>query len=245
MEQFKISRALGLSFRSWFRNFLPFTALAAVLYSPVAIWFAVVTPDPDADAAALLDPMFTYPLYMTLAASTLLAPLITFRVIQELDGRKVSLLASVKFGLRGLLPAAFFAVVSNVLGQIPVVGGLLGTILVCIYFVTTPAAVAERLNPFAAFTRSAELTRGRRWGIFGLSFLLGLMVVCAIAFRIVPILQAGSSVTHEMLRSASIGVIAILAVFQLLNGIVQAVSYALLRQDKEGISHAELAQIFG
>jgi hypothetical protein len=34
------------------------------------------------------------------------------------------------------------------------------------------------------------------------------------------------------------------AVIQMLVGLAEAVSYVLLRQDKDGVSHAELAKIF-
>ena len=35
-----------------------------------------------------------------------------------------------------------------------------------------------------------------------------------------------------------------MGVFQMFTGIVQAVSYALLRMDKEGVTHDELARVF-
>ncbi|HEX2691527.1 MAG TPA: hypothetical protein VHN14_33175, partial [Kofleriaceae bacterium] len=170
MEQFKISRALGLSFTSWFRNFIPFTLLAAVLYSPVVIWLMTRNPASEAGAEDLLDNFFTYPVYLTIGTSMLVPPLLTYRVIQELNGTTVSMWTSISFGLRGVPSAIILALITNLVQLVPGVGGIVGAIVTCICFVTTPAAVAERLNPFSALSRSAALTRGRRWGIFGLTF---------------------------------------------------------------------------
>lgn len=244
MEQFKISRALGLSFKSCIRNFLPFTLLAAVLYSPLVIWYATTTPEAVTDLDDLFNKVFMYPIYFTIGVSTLLPPLLTYRVIQELNGTTVSFWTSIRFGLRGVLPALFLAVITNVAQQVPSGGGIISAIVTCIYFVATPAAVAEKLGPFTAFTRSAELTKGRRWGIFGLTFLVGLMLAGLLLIWIVPMFDDASLESASSMRRSSIMVVVILGVFQTFTGVAQAVSYALLRQDKEGVSHAELARIF-
>jgi hypothetical protein len=243
MEQFKISRALGLSFTSCLRNFVPFTLLAAVLYSPLVFWYVTSKPESATDLDDLLNTVFMYPIYFTIAVSTLLPPLLTYRVIQELNGAKVSFVTSLKLGLRGVLPALFLAVVTNVAQRVPG-GGFLSAFLTCIYFVATPAAVAEKLGPFAAFSRSAELTKGRRWGIFGLTFLLGLMQIGLLLIWIIPMISSGSVDAAAHMRGSSMMVVAVLGVFQMFTGVAQAVSYALLRQDKDGVSHAELARIF-
>jgi hypothetical protein len=104
-------------------------------------------------------------------------------------------------------------------------------------------ALARETGRPAAFSRSAELTRGRRWGIFGLLFLLGLVLLAALFLWFVPV-ASRSDITASELTSSAMVFVALLAVFQMLTGIVEAVSYALLRQDKDGVSHAELARIF-
>jgi hypothetical protein len=239
MEQFKISRALGLSFKAWFRNFIPFTLLAAVLYAPVLIWLAGIDPVADEEA---FDALVTYPLYALTAMSTLVPPLLTYRVIQELNGTKVSMWTSMRFGVRGIVPAIIFAVVVQLAQLLPFAGMILSQIFTCVYFVVTPVAVAERLGPFAAFARSAELTRGRRWGIFGMLLLLGVMVVGLTMIWLIPSFQSASSVGD--VQTSSIVFCSIFAGFHVLIGIAEAVSYALLRQDKDGMSHADLARIF-
>lgn len=244
MEQFKVSRAIGLSFKAWFRNFIPFTLLLAVLQSPVVIWVVTSSLDDSKAGTRLVDNFFVYPVYLMAAMSTLVPPLLTYRVIQELNGTKVSMWTSIRFGVRGVVPAILFAALTNAVQQIPVAGSIIGAILTCVFFVVTPAAVAERLGPIAAFKRSEVLTQGRRWGIFGLTFLFGLIFVGLLAIWIVPMFSRPHDTAMESLRTTSLFFIVAIAMMQMLLGIAAAVSYALLRQDKDGVTHAELAKIF-
>lgn len=248
MNDFRVFRALGLSFKAWFVNFIPFTLIAAVLYAPVIWWVVTVDLTKARSLEDVVDKGFTYPFYGLFALSALVAPLLTYRVIQDLNGTRVSIWTSIQFGFRGILPAIILAVISFVLGQIPF-GSIASAILTCFWFVATPAAVGERLGPFAALSRSAELTSGRRWGIFGMTFLMGLVLVGILMLWFVPKLNAiNSGESPEVLlaeiRHGVIVFICIFGAYQLLLGITQAVSYALLRQDKEGVSNEELARIF-
>lgn len=48
-----------------------------------------------------------------------------------------------------------------------------GVILNLAWYVAGPVQVLERGSPLSSLRRSAELTRGRRWSIFGLSIIVG------------------------------------------------------------------------
>jgi hypothetical protein len=246
MQQFKIFRALGLSFKAWFKNFIPFTLLAAVLYAPVVIWLLAYDAHSADNVEALQNAYFLRPVYVLTGISTLLAPLLTYRVVQGMNGVKVSMLASIRFGVRGILPAVFVAVLTNLLQFVPAIGGVISAVVLCIWFVATPAAVAERLGTFAALSRSAHLTTGRRWGIFGLTFLLGLMLVGLLLIWILPMFEhagGGLEAAHQIRQSSVMFVITI-GVFHLFSSVVEAVSYVLLREDKDGVSVQDLAKIF-
>ena len=240
-QQFAILRALGLSFRAWFRNFVPITALTAILYAPVVIWVATTDFAEARTVDELLDRVFTWPGYALTALSTLLAPMLTYRVVQDLNGTRVSMLSSVRHGLRGVVPALLLAVIVNLLSIIPG-GGLVAAIVTCVYFVAAPAAVAERLGPGAAFRRSAELTRGRRWGIFGISLLIAIVVIGMTIAWIIPMSKTGELFVD--LRQTALIFVVVVGVLQMFTGIVAAVTYALLRKDKDGVSHEQLARIF-
>lgn len=241
--EFRIFRALGLSFRSLFRNFVPFLLLTIVLYAPVVVWVATLDYENVETVEELVDKVFMWPIYVVIGLSTLLAPMLTYRVIQDLNGVKVSMATSVKHGVRGFVPAIILAIVVNVLQLIPV-GGIIGAVITCIWFVAAPAAVAEKLGPFEALSRSAQLTSGRRWGIFGLTFLMGLAVIILMLAWIVPMIDEPGADYLDDLRTSSIVFVCVIGFFHMLTGIVEAVSYALLRQDKDGVSHEALARVF-
>jgi hypothetical protein len=252
MQQFTIFRALGLTFRAWFRNFIPFTLLAAVLFSPVVLWAAMLPSGASLSAHDLqtlsvqFEKLTSWGIYAVVGISALLSPLLTYRVVQDLNGYRVSLGTSMKFGLRGIAPAIILALVTTLLQLVPRAGGIVSTILLCYWFVAAPAAVAEKLGPGAAFARSAELTRGRRWGIFGLNLLIQLAIFALVAVWIVPLLagQVDPAVFGSTLRRTAVILVVAVSVFELFVGVAQAVCYTLLRTDKDGISNEELARVF-
>jgi len=244
MQEFRIFRALGLAFKAWFRNFIPFTLLLAVLYGPLVYWVATINFGSE-HLDEEFTSVFTRGVLFAVAVSTLLPPLLTYRVVQDLNGTKVSMLTSIKYGMRGVLAAVVLGVIGVVAGFVPF-GGIAMLVLNCVWFVTTPAAVAERLNPFAAMGRSSMLTQGRRWGIFGLILLMGIALIAFFFLMILPLISDNSNGEEAVasLRRFSIIMVIVYAISQMFSGIVAAVSYALLRQDKEGVSHDELAKVF-
>jgi len=242
MQEFRVFRAIGLSFKSLFRNFIPFVIITGVLYSP-AILMVETSNVNSGSLETVLNSTFIYPLYAMAAAATLLSPMLTYRVVQELNGQKVSIFTSIKYGFRGILPALIIGIIGFVLGKIPF-GGIINAVLTCIWFVAAPAAVAEKLNPIAALSRSAELTRGRRWGIFGLTFLLGLVMIAILFAYVMPLFDKSRDAVMASMKGTSLTVIITIGVFQMFNGIVEAVSYALLRADKDGMTHEQLAAVF-
>ena len=89
--------------------------------------------------------------------------------VQDLSGQPSSVGGSLTVGLRNFLSL----IVVTILFAIAVVCGLVllvvpGVMLACAWCVAAPSLVADRTGIFAAFSRSAELTRGSRWPIFGL-----------------------------------------------------------------------------
>lgn len=253
LKNFTIGRALGLGFRAWFANFIPVTLIAAVLYAPIIAW-ATTLPGADAletrSAKSVVDTYVAFIQHGTLALigiSTLLAPLLVYRVVQWMNGRSAPIGESLKYGVRGILPSALLAGVTYMFSMIPA-GALINAILVSVFFVAASSAVAEKLGPFAALSRGARLTEGRRGGIFLLNLLMGIVVV-AVMFAVVSPLTSSNRLSPteaigQLKRTAFI-LIGVVCVFQIISAMVQAVSYSLLRTDKDGISNEELANVFG
>ncbi|HEY1550310.1 MAG TPA: hypothetical protein VGG28_20925 [Kofleriaceae bacterium] len=240
MQQFKVFRAIGIAFSAWFKNFVPITVLAAILYAPAIILATMLKGNDEVITQSQLDG-FQHILWLVIAASSLVAPFLTYRIVQYMNGTSSSIMTSISYGFRGIIPVIIVAVVVNVLQMIPI-GGIIGAVVQCVWFVAGPAAVAERLNPVAALGRSAALTKGRRWGIFGLLFMIGLGLVIVMIALFAPLIAKGghgSDFKHMVMV-----IVPTFCGFQLFVGIVQAVSYSLLRADKDGVTHEELAKVF-
>lgn len=245
MQDFTIFRALGLAFKSWGRNVISITLLAGVLFAyPLYRVLSVDTDSPMAFNVALIR-FARYDILVTMGLFALVSPCLTYKIVQDLNGSRVSMLTSALYGLRAIPVIIVLAILNAIAGIVPFPGNMvLQLVLSTIFFVATPAAVAERLiNPFAAMSRSVTLTSGRRWGIFGLVFLFFVVMVVFVMIYMIPLMNRSEPDLAAIKHMALVMVIAF-GVLQLFNGIVQAVGYALLRQDKEGITHDELAKVF-
>jgi uncharacterized membrane protein YbhN (UPF0104 family) len=75
--------------------------------------------------------------------------------------------------------------------------------------------------------------------------MIGLAMVALLLVWIAPMFtNSGVDKILSNLKTYSIAFVLIMGFFHMLTGIVQAVSYCLLRQDKDGVSHEELARVF-
>ena len=120
-----------------------------------------------------------------------------------------------------------------------------GIILLMMWSVAVPALVVEREGVFAAFSRSAELTKGARWKIFGLSLVL--LVIYWLLSLVVGLVGLGTfnAATPGGLTVANlIGSMVTGTIFNMIWGTIQPSLYVELRQWKEGTSAESLAQVF-
>ena len=115
------------------------------------------------------------------------------------------------------------------------------------WWVVIPATVVERPGVLAAFSRSAELTRGRRWAIFGLViiFLIGYIVISMVVGAVLLGVffggggfDGGSVVVTVLI---SWGLQAVVNVFY---AVLIGVCYYLLRMDVDGIGIEEIGAVF-
>jgi hypothetical protein len=240
MQEFRVFRAIGLGFKAWFANFIPITLLAAVLYAPAIIWAMKMPDGGEAIRQSELD-AWQHIIWIIVAGSSLVAPFVTYRVIQYMNGASTSIISSVTHGFRGIVPVLILAIVTNVLSLVPF-GGIIAIFFQCAWFVAGPAAVVERLGAFAALARSSTLTSGRRGGIFGLCFVIGLTLVVVVIALFAPMVSHGG--TSGDFKHIVLVLVPVMCTYQLFVSVVQAVSYSLLRADKDGVSNDELAKVF-
>lgn len=112
-----------------------------------------------------------------------------------------------------------------------------GFILLCMWWVVIPACVVEGLGPLASFGRSAALTKGYRWKIFGLVAVLFLMN--GIGSQIADLLFG---MAGEVAKG--VGALLWFVVWTAFWNCVLIMTYHDLRVAKEGIDTEQLAAIF-
>jgi uncharacterized membrane protein len=112
-----------------------------------------------------------------------------------------------------------------------------GLMLACRYYVAMPACITENEGVFASMARSAGLTKGYRWQIFGVFLLvtvttvLGGMVIGFVAANFGPIVLQIASTVWQVLAGA-------------FGAVVAAIVYYNLRVVKEGVDIDRIAQVF-
>ena len=172
---------------------------------------------------------------------------LTRAVVTANEGRRASFGESLGTGLQVILPLIGLSILFSLgvgVGLILLV--VPGIILLLMWSVAVPSLVVERQGVFAAFRRSAELTKGSKWKILGLFLVLAVIYwLLSIVLGLVGLKMysatnaAGGLTVANLLGSAILGV-----VFNVLWGAIQPSLYVELRQAKEGTSAESLAQVF-
>ena len=111
-------------------------------------------------------------------------------------------------------------------------------IVFCIYAVASPACVVERIGPIKAMSRSAFLTKGNRWRVFGLMVLLFLVTGLLSQFVIFLAKLAGGPIFSLVVSAPVQGIVGGFSAATI------AVLYAQLRTAREGVDIAHIAAVF-
>jgi hypothetical protein len=189
--------------------------------------------------------MFLYSIVI-LIVSALVQGALTRATVSANEGKRASLGESLAAAVRVLLPLIGLSIlwaigvgIGFVLLIVP------GVILLMMWAVAVPSLVVERQGIFAAFARSAQLTKGAKWKIFGLCLVL--LVIYWLLSLIVGLvglgtLGAGSAAGFTVANI--VGTIIVGTIFNMLWGTIQPSLYVELRQWKEGDSADNLAEVF-
>jgi uncharacterized membrane protein len=110
-----------------------------------------------------------------------------------------------------------------------------GLIVATMLWVAVPVAVVERPGVMRSLTRSAALTKGSRWQVFGIALLIGIGAIVAAYFVAVVFGRGTAGSFVSWLATATITAFA---------ASVTAVGYTTLRFAKEGVGIDEIAAVF-
>jgi len=247
---FGIGNVLGTGIRIWVKNFAPFMLITALIYSPLWIW-GITTVHGEMTIEKLLAAarVEQFQALLVLLLNVFVSAALTYGVVMELRGQRASLGACIATGLGRFFPALGSAMLS----ALCILGGSLliipGIILMCMLYVTTPAAVLERPGVLGALKRSRELTHGHKFEIFGLCFIM-LLAAFALGKLVqtmtLPHLTERAYLDETMRNFPTYMYVNLVLQMVLgsLNAAMAAVAYYFLRSEKEGTSADELAQIF-
>jgi hypothetical protein len=135
-----------------------------------------------------------------------------------------------------LIGAAILVAIYSVLATFLLV--IPGIIVFCVYSVVLPCCVVEGLGPIKSMSRSAFLSKGNRWRIFGI--FLVLHVGLGIFNQIIVILPRAFA---GPLSSAGVSLIlgGLIGAF---SAVVLSVLYTRLRVAREGVDIDQIAKVF-
>jgi hypothetical protein len=238
---FRVGDALGKGFSIWIRNLPSFLILAILVYSPILIYTGVfLSGDLDGEQFmtwSYVIAVLGIPIDLVVTAAVL------YGVIQQLRGEHAGIGQSIGVGIKRLLPV----IGVGLLSALAVVGGFIllivpGVILLCMFYVAVPAAVAERPGVMGALKRSRELTSGYKGSIFGILLILG--VLGFVVNKLVQSVFLGDDATMSDLKTFVWITLGIEIAMSALQSTVNAVVYHDLRVAKDGVATEDLARVF-
>jgi hypothetical protein len=234
---FRVGVVLSKTFAVFGRQLGNFLLLTFVPLIPV-LFFTLLRPaelpsglpTSNVNLYGILGGILTFVLQMVAQATTL------YGAFQEMSNQSFTISQSLKVGLRRALPLFAVALSAGLATGLATILLLVpGLIVLCMLYVAVPACVIEKLGVTASLNRSAALTKGHRWQIFGLVVLVS--VVAAIVQYVLA--RVGGDGTLARLLN-----FAWLIVDTSFAAVLHAVTYHDLRVAKEGIDIDNLAKVF-
>src|SRR5262245_43010823 len=238
-SDFRVGRVINRSVAVLSRNFVAFFIVAVVAYLPLVLLERAQTVAATSGDLSLTFILIAVSFVLLIVLSMLSQAVILQAAFRDMRNQPVNLIESLQIGLRRFLPIVGLALLTGILVGLGVLLLIVpGLILYTMWFVGLPACIVERLGPWSSLKRSAELTKGHRWKLFGLLALLMLisLVVSGVTEFALGAL-AGAIV-------ALIGKLVVSAIWAAFSSVLVAVTYHDLRVAKEGIDIEQIAAVF-
>ena len=244
-EQFRVGAVLGQSFKILIKNIVPFGLLYLAVNAPSSLYALTLVSRIDADKDAGVRFLGLAEAFLGLIA----AAAITYATVQELRGRRVAFGEFFGRGLAQAGAAIRVALLSGILLILAFIALVVpGLVFYTMWWVAIPVAVIERPGAVASLRRSAWLTAGNRWRVFGLIlcfFVLSVLAVILLGALIGAAVVLATGAGEAGVDAASIIVGWLLtALFMAAQAVLTAVSYYHLRVAKEGIGIDDIAAVF-
>jgi hypothetical protein len=236
-SDFRVGRVLSRSGTVLSQHLLVFAAITAAANLPALLLFqggqqAMIRPD-------TAPVVFVIGLVVSVILTYLAQAVILHVAFQAMRGKAVNLGEALSVGLSRFFPIFGLAIILGFLVGLATLALIVpGLILLTMWFVGAPVCVVERLGPWSSLKRSAELTKGHRWKVFGLMILLLIISVVVSQLITLGLSPVGSFILTLV---ASLVWAALWGAYY---SIAVAVSYHDLRVAKEGIDIEQIASVF-
>lgn len=251
-ERFDFGRVVGQTFSLIGRNFVLFFLLALIFVGlpQFGILYAQSYVLTNQDIGGMWQIGLIGAL-VTMLTAFILQGALTRAAVDDLAGSGVKFGAAVGDGLRYFFPLFIVAILVTLGTWI----GLLlliipGIILALRWSITAPIVVIERDGPTKSMGRSAELTEGHRWAIFGLLILYVILVYASQMLLATIVAALGATTGSPILGLSGFSLAfmtvsaALQAVITLISTVGTAALYFELRRVKEGVGVEQLAAVF-
>lgn len=244
-QQFRLGTVVGRSLAVLAKNIVPFGILYLAVNAPSSIYALTLAGKAGADQDAGVRLLNIAEAFLGLIA----AAAVTYATVQELRGRHVGFGEFFGRGLAQGGAAIRVALLSGILLILAFIALIIPFfIFYTMWWVAIPVAIIERPGAIASLQRSAELTRGYRWQVFGLIvcffvamaatlFLLGMSLFAALYF-------SGDADQVLFDQAAALGTWLWSALFMAVQAVLIAVGYYHLRVAKDGVGIDEIAAVF-
>ncbi|MFO1056734.1 MAG: hypothetical protein U1E53_07165 [Dongiaceae bacterium] len=235
---FRVGDQLARSFSLLGRQFpilmliaLPLAVLSAALNG--ALQAAATAGGGSAIALIILEIVIAVAIY------SLCEAMVVYVAVQAMRGRRVRLGETLGASLPRVIPVLLLTILSTILiGLASLLLLIPGLMVLTMTFVAEPACVAERRGPIASISRSAELTRGYRWQVFGLILLI--MILQGIVGAVIGYALRGVGGLPAQIVNAVWNALTLA-----FGSVACAVVYHDLRVIKEGVDIEQIAAVFG
>jgi hypothetical protein len=251
-ERFDFGRVVGQTFSLSGRNFVLFFLLALLFVGlpQFGLLYAQSNMMQTQGLGGLWQVGLIGVVVMMVSAFVLQGAL-TRAAVDDLSGSGVKFGAALGDGFRYFFPL----LIVGILVTLGIYIGLIlliipGVILALRWAITAPVVVIERDGPTRSMGRSAELTEGHRWAIFGL-FLLFLIAAWIMQIVVGAVFGAlGVAGGSPVVGLTTFGLVfmgvsaAVQAIVTLISTVGTASLYFELRRVKEGVGVEQIASVF-
>ncbi len=233
---FSLGSVMSRGLSVYAKNIVPFTGLAVLAYSPVLVYFTLLRTGSVDYSDAGVATMAVLATVMDIAVTAVLM----HATVDTLKGGSASMTASLATGLRRILPVLGTAILAGLVIALGTLAFIVpGLIAMCLLWVAVPATVVERSGVIDSLSRSADLTEGYRWPIFGIVVILAL--VDNVPDKVLEKAFEAGSVSLDVYLWVPLAISIVVGV---VGSTMAAVGYYELRQTKEDIELEELAAVF-